>query len=192
MAIDIQVWKGSGSARITDMENAGKRGKTCRVFRFNGLRGDFAWRGEPYIQAARFSDQVLAMLEPGRPIHGQNFDTAVAMVEAVVDQARSAGVEDALLGCALEEIRGIDAPLPELTAGNEKWSAKADRDGVLLRDLSDQYNDPAMCTIRQSKPQAYRLAQKVWDQLADCQTMSEASKVLEAAGCKLHYWCMVD
>lgn len=192
MTIHVQVWRGSGSARITDMENAGKRGKTCRTFRFSGLVGGMAWSGQQYVRAAEFTAQVLAMLEPGKPIYGQNFDTAVAMVEAVVDQSRAEGIGDGLIGCTLEEIRGVDAPVPELTAGNGKWSARADRDGLHLRDLTDHYNDPAMCTFKQSKPQAYRLAAKVWDKLAACETMHEAGKVLEAAGCKLHYWCMVD
>lgn len=192
MAIDIQVWRGSGSATITDMENAGKRGKTCRTFRFSGLAGGMAWSGQPYIRAAEFTAQVLAMLEPGKPIYGQNFDTAVAMVEAVVDQARAEGIGDGLIGGTLDEIRGVDAPVPELTAGNGKWSGKADRDGVFLRDLTDQNNDPAMCTFKQSHSQAYRLAAKVWDRLATCETMHEASDVLSKAGVKLHYWCMID
>lgn len=185
MAIDIQVWRGSGSATITDMENAGKRGKTCRTFRFSGLAGGMTWSGPLYVRAAELTAQVLAMLEP-------DFDTAVAMVEAVVDQALAEGIGDGLIGGTLDEIRGVDAPVPELTAGNGKWSASADRDGLHLRDLTDHYNDPAMCTFKQSKPQAYKLAAKVWDQLAACETMHDASEVLLAAGCKLHYWCMVD
>lgn len=190
MAIHVQVWTGSGTARITDMTNAGKRGKTCRVLRFSGALG-CSYNAEA-LQAHGMTLNVLEMLKPGQPIHTQDFDTACANMKAAVDTARALGVGERLIAVHEEEVRGVDAPLPLLTAGNEKWSAKADEDGLLLRDLTDHNNDPAMCDYKQKHSQAYKLAAKVWGQLAACQTMHEAGEVLSKAGVKLHYWCMVD
>lgn len=191
MTVHVQVWLGSGSARITDMTNAGKKGKTCRVLRFNGFLG--LRHNAELNQAYDITLGVLELLKPGRPIRGQNFDTACALVNAEIDQARAAGVSEHLVATYLEEVRGVDAPLPLLVAGNDKWSGKADETGVFLRDLTDLNNEPAMTNRHgQKNSQAYKLAAKVWGQMAGCKTMHEASEVLSAAGVKLHYWCMVD
>ena len=67
MAIHVQVWTGSGTARITDMTNAGKRGKTCRRLRFSGALG--CTYSAAALQAHDITLNVLDLLKPGAPIH---------------------------------------------------------------------------------------------------------------------------
>ncbi len=40
MPIHVQIWSQAKNARVTDMTNAGKRGKTCRQLRLSGTRCD--------------------------------------------------------------------------------------------------------------------------------------------------------
>ena len=47
MPIHVQTWSGSGSARITDMTEAGQRGRSCRVLRLAGVLWD---EGHPLVR----------------------------------------------------------------------------------------------------------------------------------------------
>ncbi len=92
-----------------------------------------------------------------------------------------------------ELIRGVDAPRPVLTAGVEgKWTAKVDESGIFVSEDADRYNDPALCTHKQTGARAYQLAAQVWENVKACRSFSEVGNVLRSAGCSLHYWCRVD
>ncbi len=189
--LNIQTWSGSGSASITDMDNAGKRGKTCRVFQFRGWRNN---GGTPEADRANeFTALVIGILvvEHDRPT--LDFDGLHRLITSMVDTANR---EQPLAGGIAiydETIRGVDAPVPVLTAGVAGlWSARADKDGLAITDDADKYNEPAMITTRQKHGQAYRLAAKVWTQVQGCATFSQVGDVLKVAGCKLHYYCRMD
>ena len=65
MKIHVRTWLGSGSCRITDMTDAGKRGRKCRVLRFSGLSTD-AWapQGDALAEiAAQASREALSLAE---------------------------------------------------------------------------------------------------------------------------------
>ena len=190
MPIHVQIWTGARNARVTDMTNAGKRGKTCRVLRFSGC----SWFGNNPVAnaAAQCTDEILGRLEGLAP--DCDWEKAVEMVRNAVAECRAAGVPDNnFVACYDDETcKGIDAPKPELTAGNDKWSGRLDNDGIHLRDLTDRYNEPCERTFKQTGAQAYKLAAKVWEQVRLAQTMHEADAILTAAGCRLHYWCAVD
>jgi hypothetical protein len=185
-SIHVRTWTGSESVRITDMANAGKRGKRCRVIRFQG------WRPSAGDATARAAADLCATVI-GWAEHldlATSFDSVAAelraMVQAAALPAHCAGIHE-------EEIRGIDAPRPRLTAGLDGvWSGSVDESGVSLSDHTDRFNEPAACTHNQSEARAYDLAARVWPRVRACRTMSEAKDVLRAAGCRLHYWCRVD
>lgn len=187
--IHIQQWSGGPSARITDMTNAGKRGKVCRTFTWNGFR----WQGQRDDNPAWYdaSDASLQAEVAIRDLTADmNFDAAVAKVRSVMAD-NPAG--ESYVRTYEDTIKGIDAPRVKLLAGvADVWSGSADEDGVSLADLTDHHNEPREITSRQSKAEAYRLAAKVWPQVQACRTMSEAGRVLTAAGCKLHYYCAMD
>jgi hypothetical protein len=192
MAIHVHVWKGSGSARVTDMSEAGRRGRKGRVLRVSGDGRDGCdARGNPVaVAAVEATRQILAFLE--RCDRGVSFAEACGTVEGLVALARGAGVPEGLLMTYREEIRAIDAPRPLLTAGVEgKWSAGADEDGIHLADLAD-VNEWREITFGQTKARAYDIARKVWDRVCQAKTLHEASRILTDVGAKLHGYCGLD
>lgn len=192
MPIHVQVWSGACNARVTDMTNAGKRGKTCRVLRFSGSPTLGYHPNETLIAAHEFTVDLLGRLS-GLDTTETTFEQVAELLANAVASARQDGITDAWLSfCEDQPIRAIDAPKPELHAGNEKWSGRLDNDGVHLRDLTDKFNEPCECTHGQTGTKAYKLATKVWGKVKEAETMHEASEILRAAGCRLHYWCAID
>lgn len=181
--IHVQVWSGSRSVRIVEMENAGKRGKVCRTAYFCGDRC-FGWAT---TEAQQATDAVLWMAE--RFEVGIGYDEAKAQMEA--ELAKYPGA--AHLNVVEETIRGIDAPKEELTAGVDGvWSGRVDGDGVHLCDLEDHHNEPRMITFGQTNGSAYAKASKVWAWVKQAKTMYEAGRILTQAGCRLHSYCAMD
>ena len=83
---------------------------------------------------------------------------------------------------------------PVLSAGlDDVWDGQASQSGgITLNDRTDRHNEPCMITSRQTNGSAYRKAAKVWEQVKGAKSMHEASNILHAAGCKLHYFCRLD
>ena len=188
MPIHVQIWTGARNARVTDMTNAGKRGKTCRLLRFSGCEYRHSDIGK---LASDWTGDILARMEGLAP--DCSWDDAATMLRNAVAACRAEDVpENYVTYYDDETCKGIDAPKPELTAGNDKWSGRLDSDGVFLRDLTDMNNEPCECTFKQTGNSAYHRAAKVWDKVKEAKTMHEASMILRTAGCKLHFWCAVD
>lgn len=184
MAIHVKVYSGSGNGTITDMANAGKRGKTCRTLTFLGDAAAVIDRlcTTPEQRAARGGCYALEC-RPVNEVRPDDFD-------AVCGEVRAAAHPTTRLIDG--EIRGVDAPRPVLTAGVAgKWSAGADETGVSLHDLDD-VNQWTEITFKQSPAKAYELARKVWDRVKAAATRYEASNILTAAGCRLHGYCAMD
>ena len=193
MTIHVRTWTGGCSARITDMTNAGKRGKKCAVLRFNGVQWGHGVGTEDQQRAKEVSTQIfdcIAKLLDASPTC--DFATAAGIVEAMVADARSQGIPESYIGLYREEIRGIDAPVEPLEAKGDGWHATADENGVTVDDTRDQFNEPCMITTRQKNSQAYRIARKVWDRVMKAASFHEAGDILRDAGCKLHYYCRMD
>ena len=189
--ISVKTWVGSGTATVIDMANAGKRGKKCRKLYFGGWRPYTSDRESLAGRAADLSMRVLTYLAE-TVTEDDDFD---AVRDKVLEMVAAAGdLNNAVRVHDREEIRGIDAPRPVLSAGIDGvWSGKADNDGIFLRDLSDANNCPAECTPSgQTNAKAYAVAAKVWDAVRAAKSMHEAGQILRAAGAKLHYWCMMD
>ncbi len=186
--IHVQTWTGSGSFRITEMLNAGKRGKTCRILRFSGWT--VSRNDEPYLTINRFTGDMVAW--------AASLPTT-SDFDAVATEARSRLVAASLPTHAAsiyadEVIKGICAPRPVLTAAVPgKWSAHADIEGVVVNEDADQNNLPCCITQHgQTHARAYELAAKVWDKVKASESFSKACDVLREAGCKLHYFCRMD
>lgn len=188
MTINAQIWGGSGSVRIIDMTNAGKRGKTCRVFAVDG--GATYTQNHDTAEWQAYWDFCRVLTD----LHGSDFASRGGVnLDVDFDTILAKAKE---LNASIHEreaIRGIDAPKPELIAGIDGvWSASADEGGISMSDLTDQNNCPRQITFGQTNAAAYKLASKVWHKLADCKTMHEAGRVLSDAGCRLHYYCAMD
>ena len=181
--IHIQTYS-SGHIYITDMQNAQKRGKTAQRLSYCGDK----YRFEPDSPQARAVDAALALVQ-AMP-EATPYADAVTAIKTEIIKHNIYGLDDVYEAT----IRGIDCPLPVLTAGIPgKWSGQIDNDGVHLADLTDRNNDPRVITHHtQADTRAYALAAKVWDAVKAAATMGEASRILSAAGCRLHYYCAMD
>lgn len=202
MKIHVQTWQGSGSAQIVDMTNAGKAGKLCRVLRVMGWYNMTCGSSETNPEAVKAHRQTgrvmmyLAKLATG-DICGHACNVVEADFDAVAKQIETILADEdktAHVSTYREEIKGIRAPRPVLTAGVQgQFSASADEDGISICDHVDQYNLPRMITpSRQSGSKAYKLAAKVWAAVEQATSFREAGDILSAAGCQLHYYCAMD
>lgn len=177
--INIKSWASAGNATITDMTNAGKRGKMCRRVRF---------AGECYAEGTDRS-LTLEIVERLRELSEskivKSFEEALSWLKFKI---KGSGLK-----IYEEEIKGIRAPREELSFTLEGvWSISIDESGVSLADLADRNNEPRMITTRQSANTAYNKARKVWEEVKKAKTMSQAGNVLSEAGCQLHYYCAMD
>lgn len=181
--VHVQTWSGADNARITDMANAGKVGKRCAVFSFQG------WRphgGEE--RHRRCSDATAAIMHYLDTAE----DTYAALLERVQALVAEADEPD-WLRVTCDEIRGVDAPVPVLSyLLDGKFSVGADKDGIHLYDIEDRANEPACITHNQSPRVAYKIAKKMWPAVTAAASFSQAWNVLSDAGAALHYWCRMD
>jgi hypothetical protein len=162
--IHISTCTGSRSVRIVDMTNAGKRGKVCRVIHDSKIDGF-----DTFHQMTRTT---------GNAIVAMSFDDAASMMPETAD---------------LEEIRGVDAPLPRREVMHDNFSLTLDTNGAHLRDNRDQINWPTTITShRQNNRTSYMKALKVWDKLKAATTYYECVELMSDAGCVLHSYCAMD
>jgi hypothetical protein len=199
--VHIKVWSGSGCARITDMENAGKKGKTCKTLRISGTSWGPSDHETPEQKKARKGwEAISSTLEMDFPesrrdgeIADRDYAAMVEWVKKIVSQVQGDGVPVYYLQAYDEEIKGIHAPKPPLTAGvSGKWSAGANENGISLHELDDPNEWTEITPHDQSDARAYDIARKVWDKVKEAQTMREAANILRAAGAKLHGYCAMD
>ncbi len=186
--IHIQIHQAAANAVITDMTNAGKRGKRCDSLRFRGF--DPAYEVPPERQpAVALTWDILAKIKKLTPA-----DDFAAVVTDITAQIEAAKVDPELVRVAPDSCRGVDSPRVRLLAGLEgQWHGYADENGISLSDETDKANEPAMITRHDQKnSRAYELAAKVWENVKAAQTFSEAGNILSAAGCSLHYYCRMD
>lgn len=193
MSTYIKIWSGGGSVRFVDMTNAGRVGKVCRDMTIYGQRYGTFCDKEPYKSLLNATDSLFADIEH---LAGEESKREGVVIEKPFDEVCALFRERAVsagLNLNDRELKGVDAPKPVLTAGIPGvWSGRLDNDGVHLRDLTDMNNEPCMITIRQGHNTAYRKAAKVWALVCEAKTMRQASELLGAAGCNLHYYCAMD
>ena len=167
-ATHVQVWTGSLCARVTEMVNAGKRGKTCRMLRLTTVG---------YINNMPGYGEVLHFFnETAEKLAGESYEDIRLLCRALAGVCEGFTFHE-------ETIRGVDAPKLVLTAGVAgKWSASASADGITVSDLRDTINEPKSITpSSQSEAQAYKLAAKVWAKVTEAKTYGQAVDVLPSS-----------
>jgi hypothetical protein len=189
--ISIKTWSGNACARITDLTNAGKRGKKCRVIRFRGIDNHWRTSTPETDDSYQLTCRVLHRLNQASP--DEQFDSLraelVTMGVAVGDRFSEQHAQVVIFE---EEIRGVDAPQPNLTAGVDgKWYAAASETGISLGALDD-VNEWREITHNQTGPAAYAIAKKCWQQVESSKTLHEAATILRNNGAKLHGYCGMD
>ena len=191
MSLHVEATEYGEWFRITDMTNAGKRGKRCRVLRFAGWRPHVGCddRTSDAAKSHSLCFEMMRFTASVRP--DASFDDVCAAARSLVS---AAGLPESYARLDVEEIRGVDAPRPRLVAGVDgKWSASADIRGVSINDDADRFNEPCVITRHTQKATAaYEIAARVWDRVKAAATFGEAWSILTNAGWKGHYYCRVD
>lgn len=176
--IHVRTWSGSQTVRVTDLTNAGKRGKTCRTIHasFSGRVGDDAAGYGEWLHATR---ETL----PGLDVTETSFDDVCTYLRALSGLVA--------LDLREETIRGVDAPLAPITASGTKFAASASEDGITVSCRVDRANLPSALS-RGSNAKAYAIAAKVFPTLADTMSFHEVVSALVAAGADMHSYCAMD
>lgn len=184
MPTHIRVWTGSPSATFTDMANADKRGKMCRILHVSCYGGQQAEAWIRNTLPEMTGDKARATTSDGVVVN-MSFDVAIECVQ--VAQNIIPG-----LNTTTDQIKSMEAPRPILKAERPKWRGRADNDGIWLADMTDRNNEPREITTRQTAGKAYSLAKKVWTEVQKAGTMEEASAILRGAGCRLRSYYAAD
>lgn len=175
-SIHIRTWSGSLSAVVTEMANAGRRGKVCRTLRLSG---------SVYEQDPGYGEVFHFFCGLAELSGEESLDDVLLLARALQAEVPEFKFYE-------ETIRGIDAPRVRLVAGVEgAWIGSADEDGVGLADLRDRANEPR-ARSRGTPARAYTLAAKVWARVQAARTYPEALDVLRDAGLDLSTYCAVD
>jgi hypothetical protein len=177
-SIHVRTWSAVLSGTVTEMANAGRRGKVCRVLELSasGVYDANPRRGE----VGNFFSNVLGGLSGE-----ESYDDVLLVARALKDLCPEFGLRETV-------IRGIDAPRPELRAVVEgAWSARLDDDGLTVRCLRDAINEPTSYSTS-SKSRTHEVASRVWPALERQATYSQACRLLSDAGIKIKSYCAVD
>jgi len=169
----------NSSARVTDMTDAHKRGKSCNRFSLS------CWSGSD--RAFSLFHDAKRFLESLAP--DSSFEDAYRGCKAIADGYALPSNEAAL---EIGSIRAIDAPREVLSHRSDRWSIRVDGSGISISDLTDLHNEPRCITSRQTGGAAYAIAKRLWPRLTECGTMGQASSLLMEHGAKLHSYCAVD
>jgi len=194
MTIHVKVWSGAGNGCITDMTNAHKRGKKCRVARLHGFRVsavvlDMLSATPEQVEARKGKTSYVLECNPVDAIKETDFDAILDVLRTL----HATDIESKNWDITLEEIRAIDAPRPKLTAGvTGVWGGEADETGISLSAHNDPYNEWTEISLGQSKARAYEIAVKVWPEVMKAKTVHEAGDILRKAGASLHGYCAID
>lgn len=189
MASFVAIFSGSGTVRVTDMTNAGKRGKTCAQVSFNPKNWNDNSATAQLADWCHLTPEQRAnityprCLETGsfHELIADDFDALCAELVGKADLDR--------VDVDVRTIRGVDAPKPKLKAGFGDWSASATDDGVSLR----RYDVNEWTEISREHPnKAYEKAARVWSKVQKAASFNEASNILSAAGISLHGYCGMD
>jgi len=189
MKIANMVESGAYYLNMTEMLNAGKRGKKCRYISIGFTTCPSLKTGnEDQFRTELMAKCGLAINEYGRKSSTASFDEIAMMIKANAPKVGKYGLE-----IFEQEIRGIDAPVQPLTAGGRGWRASATEEGVTVEDLLDTNNYPMSITAHdQSKPESYRIAKKVWTWVERASSYSDAVRILRDSGIKIHSYCAMD
>lgn len=176
--INVRTWSGSQTACVTDMTNAGKRGKTCRT-----VHVSFAGFGQKdedgYGEWLHAVNTVIPSLDTAET----SFDDVMTYLRALAAVAKVELRE--------RTIRGVDAPKPVLMASGPKFAASANEEGISIACLVDHNNLPKGYS-RGSAARAYAIAAKVFPTLTPDMGMHAVASALSAAGADMHTYCAMD
>jgi hypothetical protein len=186
--LHVHVWKGSRTARVTDVANAGKRGKTCTQFVVMATCPD----GKSDEAHAKYNFCTGALHEIEELPRQMSLSELGIFMGKLVERAREAGLSERQFSVEMGQIKGIHAPRKPLSYVRDgEWFVEADENGIRMGQLNDP-NEWRDITIRQSAARAYEIAEQVFPLVANQQSYSQMRDLFTRAGARLHGYCGMD
>jgi hypothetical protein len=167
-----RIHRYASSLRVTDIRNAGQRGKRCQRLS--------VW-DDMIANHEHLADMLSGVL------------VAAAMCDAGISEMAQACADAALTGYAVTELRGVDVEPAELSVTGKHVRVTATDLEVCIRDLDDAANEPTAITNKRSD--AKKLNSWIGRNLVrvDGLRFSELVNVVRSeCGITLHQWCAID
>ena len=174
-----RVHRYASSVVITDLTNAGKRGKKCREFAVY----DIDWKRLP-ISADTIAKTFEDLAKKNAPL---------AAMEKAAKEFEGAGAS-----LSIRDQRGVDVTpggFENIKIKGDNVYIEAEYDTFRIKNLQDTYNEPtcipALKGGKKDIPQFYRWV-KDNEKKIKTMTFSEVLKAMDREGIKYHYFCAMD
>lgn len=168
-----RVHRFAPTIRITEIRNAGKRGKKCR---------DIAIYDLDFQKVSDAEQEMIA--RAARKLATENAD-----IETMEAWARSTGYK-----LEIRDRRGVDTrgPMEQIEILGPCISISANRTEFCIKDLSDRYNEPTIIdTTRTGAVKVHNWLKKNKDE-AQLMSFREINEVVRGLGVLPHYYCAMD
>lgn len=180
--IRVKSWR--SAIQVTDLENAGKRGKSVRQFSLYNI--DYIRDRQP-----TFSYVYNFYLTLPKPTYDQALEWAKAISKDA--QSRNIGVE-----IQEKTLRGVDvAPsgFEPISIAEKHFNLSVDNKEFVIHDLDDPRNEPTAISLdrhgKRNVKKLYDWALKNKTKLAG-KTFNDVTRMLREAGINYHYYCAMD
>jgi len=190
---NLRIHRYSSAIRVTDLTNAGKRGKKV---------DEFALYDIDSLRDPRMKDLVemfAAMLSRGRI---KTYKQALTAARGLVDESeRIAKASDQFLSVPKIEtgqykgVRVAPAGFKPIDFKNPNIALYADNERFRITDMRDKYNEPTLIAPLRGKVASvkkfYEWARNNMGKL-NRMTFRDVMKEMKRAGIDYHYYCAVD
>ena len=180
-----KIYVGHFGLQVTEITNAGRKGKKCAKFSVcgEGWNDDLAW-------ASIGTD--LSVIAQSKTLTADAMEEEIKGISAKA-YAKCRGSESwGVMMSYRNELRGIDVPLAPIVVHNKTMYLEADGVDVLVRNLTDQHNEPT--TIITKKNDARKFYDYVSAHSANLSEMTyhQVTSLMLNMGLKIHSYCAVD
>jgi len=175
----LRIHRYRGSIRVTDLENAGKRGKKVDEFIVDGLD-----RSTGVDDSSVY--ELLDTIEASR-----NYADALRNAEKFVSEYKNSGIYESSL-------RGVDvtpAGFKKIKIRNDNVLIESDFDSFAVRDLVDRHNEPTCIPSASGGKKDVKLFYRwVSDNQSELRNMTfqQVISAMRANGIKYHHYCAMD
>jgi hypothetical protein len=174
-----RVHRYAGSVVVTDLANAGKRGKKCREI----VVYDIDWKRLP-VSADSIAKTFVDLAKRNK---------SVKDMEKAAQEFKDVGAN-----MSVRDQRGIDVKpggFETLTIHGDNVFIEAEYDSFRVKNLQDKFNEPTCIPAikggKKSIPQFYRWVKDNQSKIKKM-TFSEVLKGMDREGIKYHQFCAMD
>jgi hypothetical protein len=167
-----RIHRYAGSIRVTDIRNAGRRGKRCQQL---GVWDDMIAKHE------HLADTLSSLLVAGAECGASIAEMAQACADA------------GLTGYEVQDLRSVDVEPTELSVTGRHVRVTATDLDVCIRDLDDRMNEPtAIARKRSDAKKVHGWVRRNLVRVNESTFRELINTIRSECGVSLHQWCAVD